>query len=158
MATINYTIETDGGNPLIEGFGWTGTLVVQDLLSAPVSSFPTSVTGTVGGLTITFTPHSTNGYYVYPSTTDANHYITFRSQNISTQYPSDGYSLDIWPLDGVNSLYNDIIAGKSWQGLIDDGPYTLSNVKYTLLYDYTPGNPTAQMWCRGGKITFTEAV
>lgn len=156
MATINYTIETDVGNPLQEGFAWTGTLEVSDLTFTPVNAQPTSVSGTVGGLTITFTPDSSNGYKVYSSTTDANHYITFRTQNISTQYPNTGYSLDIWPLDGVNSLYNDINGGKSWQGLIDDGPYYLSNSKYTLLYDYDA--PTAAMWCRGGKITFSVPV
>ena len=155
MATINYTISTDVRNEIQEAFRSTGTIQVPNLASTPGSVVPSSVTGTVGDLTITFTPHGTNGYYVYPSTTDANHYITFRSQNIATQYPSSGYSLDIWPLDGVNSLYNDIIGGKSWQGLIDDGPYNLSNVKYTLLYDYTPGSPTAQMWVRGGKIQFS---
>jgi hypothetical protein len=150
MPNVNYTIASDGGNPLLQGSGWTGTIDVPNLAVTPISAFPTSVSGVSGGLTITFTPHATNGFYVYPSN-DGNHYITFRSQDIATQYPNNGYSLDIWSA----ALYNDINGGKTWQGLIDDGPYNLNNTKYTLLYDYTPGNPTAQMWCRGGRITFT---
>jgi hypothetical protein len=150
MALVNYTISTDPGNPIVDGFAWSGTIDVSSLSNTPGSSIPTSVTGVSGDLTVTFTPDSTNGYYAYPSN-DGNHYITFRSQNIATQYPNNGKSLDIWSA----VLYSDINGGKTWQGLIDDGPYNLNSVKYTLLYDYTPGNPSAQMWCRGGKITFT---
>jgi hypothetical protein len=149
MANVNYTIATDVGNPLLEGSGWTGTIVVPSLSNIPGAAVPTSVNGVLGDLTVTFTPDATNGYYVYPSTTDSNHYVTFRSQNIATQYPNTGYSLDIWSA----TLYSDINGGKTWQGLIDDGPYNLNNTKYTLLYDYNA--PTAAMWCRGGKITFT---
>jgi hypothetical protein len=155
MANINYSITDEVGNPLIEGFTWTGTIFGVDLAETPDNSFPTSVTGVRGDLTVTFTPHATNGYHVYPSITDENHYITFRSQNIGTQYPNSGYSLDIWSA----AMYNDIVAGTpaTWQLLTENDPYNLNNTKYTLLYDYTPGAPTAAMWCRGGKINFTVA-
>jgi hypothetical protein len=156
MPNVNYTIATNLGNPFVEGTGWTGTIVVPSLSNTPGSpgNIPTSVTGVLGSLTVTFTPDATNGYYVYPSTTDSNHYVTFRSQNIATQYPNAGYSLDIWSA----TLYSDINGGKTWQGLITDSttsPYYLNNTKYTLLYDYTPGSPTAAMWCKGGAITFS---
>ena len=153
MSNINYSITDEVGNPLLEGFTWTGTIYGVDLGQTPANSIPTSVTGIVGDLTVTFTPHAINGYYVYPSTTDSNHYITFRSQNIATQYPNSGYSLDIWSV----GMYNDITAGSpaTWQLLTENDPYNLNNSKFTLLYDYNA--PTAAMWCRGGKINFTIA-
>ena len=146
MANITYTISsTTDGMP-----NWSGTIYGVDTTQTPANSIPSSVDGVVDGLTITFTPHIVNGYKVYPSTTDTNHYVTFRSQDISTQYPNSGYSLDIWSA----ALYNAINGGSTWQGLINGGPYNLNTTKYTLLYDYTPGSPLAQMWSRGGTILF----
>jgi hypothetical protein len=159
MADIKYRIFSDGGNPIIESGqagndGWTGTIFGVDLAQTPANSVPSSITATFGGLTITFTPDATNGYKVYPSITDTNHYTTFRSQNIATQYPNSGYSLDIWS----ESLYNTIAnpgnpsSPGSWQLITENDPYNLNNSKYSLLYDY--GSPTAARWCRGGKIAF----
>jgi hypothetical protein len=155
MSDINYTITDEVGNPKLDGFTWTGTIFGVNLALTPENSIPSSITGTANGVTVTFTPNAVNGYKVYPSTTDANHYISFRSQNIATQYPNSGYSLDIWSA----ALYADIVAGSpaTWQLITENDPYNLNNNKYTLLYDYTPGNPTAAMWCRGGKINFTIA-
>jgi hypothetical protein len=156
MADINYSITDEIGNPLLEGFTWTGTIYGVNLGQTPTNSIPTSITSTVGDLTITFTPDAINGYKVYPSITDSNHYITFRSQNIATQYPNSGYSLDIWSA----TMYSDISNPSSpatWQLLTENDPYNLNNFKYTLLYDYTPGSPSAAMWIRGGKINFTIA-
>ena len=152
MSDINYSI-TD----IVEGFTWTGTIAGVDLGQTPANSIPTSITGTANGVTATFTPNAVNGYNIYPSN-DGNHYITFRSQNIATQYPNSGYSLDIWSA----ALYNDIVAGTpaTWQLITENDDigagYPLNTSKYTLLYDYE--SPNAVMWCRGGKINFTIAA
>lgn len=155
MSDINYTITDDVGNPKLDGYLWSGTIFGVNLGSTPSSSIPTSVTGTIGDLTVTFTPDTVNGYKIYPSITDLNHYTTFRSQNISTQYPNSGHSLDIWSA----ALYTDIVAGTpaTWQLITENDPYNLNNFKYSLLYDYNPGRPTAAMWCKGGKINFSIA-
>ena len=152
MANITYQITTDIANPLIEGFVWSGVITGIDLGTSPLSSYPTSVSGVYGGLNISFNPHATNGFKIYASTQNTNHYTTFRSQNVETQYPNTGYSLDIWSA----ALYNDINNGKSWQALTEDGPYPLNTTKYSLLYNY--GGPNATMFIKGGKIAFDIQV
>lgn len=151
MANINYSITTDpSANPILEGFTWTGTLSNITAASTVNSSKPTSVSGTANGETITFNVDATNGYNVYPSETGDN-YITFRSQNIASQYPTSGFSLDIWSLE----LYNQIVGGATWNDLQLNSPYNLNNGKYSLFYNYN--GPNASFWCRGGKISFAVA-
>jgi len=148
MSDITYSI-TD----IVEGFTWTGTIAGVDLNATLAASIPSSISATANGVPATVAPNATNGYKIYPSN-DGNHYITFRSQNIATQYPNSGNSLDIWSA----ALYNDIVAGTgaTWQLIGESNVgagYPLNTSKYTLLYDYE--SPNAVMWCRGGKINFT---
>ena len=133
-----------------------GTITVS-ALGAPVKTeIPTSITitevATPNQTTVTWTPHSTNGFQSYGDTDgNGNEYLSWRTDNSGSQYLTSGYSFDVWS----PSLYVDIIGNsRTWVGLEDDGPYTLNTNKHTLNYYYD--GPTAVHWSKGGKIGFTN--
>lgn len=139
MATVNYTITTNVGQT------WSGTFVGVTL-GNPVNdpgNLPTSITADSGA--ISFTPEN---FQLYPADADSN-YVTWRDQPAVGQYPTTGYSLDIWS----DTLYVDIDGANTWNDLISTGTYNLSPSKNTLIYNYDV--PYAPHWGSGGTITFS---
>jgi len=73
-------------------------------------------------------------------------YVTWRTQNIATQFPTTGQSIDIWS----STLYTAINGGAQWDELTS---YSLNATKHSLVYDYDA--PYAPYYSRGGTIQFT---
>jgi hypothetical protein len=139
MATVNYTISTSVGQT------WSGTFEGVTL-GNPVNdpgNLPTTITADSGA--ISFSP---NNFQLYPADTNAN-YVTWRDQPAAGQYPTNGYSLDIWS----DALYSNIDGSNTWADLIATGTYNLSPSKNTLIYNYD--TPYAPHWGSGGTITFS---
>ena len=150
MASINYTVTAsiNGGGATL----WTGNIdfgISSPALNAiPVSgSVPTSVIG--GG--ITFVPSGVLSVQNYGGGGVNGSYFTMRGPGNPPggQYPTSGYSLDIW----CESLTNDIANSFTWQQLINTGAYNLSSAKFTLTYDYT--GRYAPFSTKGGSINFS---
>ena len=114
MATVNYTIYSNAGegNIILEGSAWTGSIYGVTSSQSIKTSVPTSVDGTAGSETVSFNVAASNGVKFYPSATDDNYYLTFRSQNIATQYPTTGFSLDIWSKQLYDYIDGLIVTGK----------------------------------------------
>ena len=133
-----------------------GTITVTYPANPVETEIPTSITitevATPNQTTVTWTPHSTNGFQSYGDTDgNGNQYLSWRTDNSGSQYLTSGHSLDVWS----PSLYEDIITdNKTWTELQDDGPYPLNTNKHTLNYYYD--GPTAVHWSKGGKIGFTN--
>ena len=141
-----------------EGLLATGSFTVASLsdLVTDVGALPSNITISSGGNTFSFTPAQFAIYPSYP-----NSYVTWRTQDIQTQYPNIGRSIDIWS----ESLYADISNAYStinWQTIITNSAglnggsgYSLNGGKFTLSYDYD--GPYAFTYSKGGYISFTSA-
>jgi hypothetical protein len=171
MANVTFEITSVSGAEILEGgqgmsggvfLGWTGTLLNIDPDLPAISARPADIDVVVSGQTYTFSPDSTNGVKNWPAgetwydiALDDNpyyNYITYKSQNSSNQYPTSGKSFDIWS----GGLWKEInFSGQSWRDIHVQDPFKLSTSKYTLVYDYTSGSPTAHCWVKGGQINFT---
>jgi hypothetical protein len=149
MASINYTVTANinGGGATL----WTGNIdfgISSPALSAITvsTSIPSSVTG--GGTA--FIPFVPTGVQNYSGGGINGSYFTIRGPgNPGGQYPTSGYSLDIW----CESLTNEIASSFTWQQLINMGAYNLSSAKFTLTYDYT--GRYAPFSTKGGSINFS---
>jgi len=146
MAIVNFTVtSTTIGSP------WSGSIdLSSNVFTNTVVSSTIPATVTAGG--ISFSPASVLGVQNYNGVDPANDstYFTIRGpNNPGGQYPTSGYSLDIWS----KTLTDDIAQGNTWAQLINTPNYSLSSAKFTLIYDYT--GRYALSWSKGGIITFT---
>jgi hypothetical protein len=137
MATVNYSIST------VSGLSWTGTFEVANFTDIVSSTVPSSFTANSGA--VSFTPAQVVSYT--SPTNDA--YVTWRSSSIGGQYPTTGWSFDIWSLN----LYNAIASSATWTTLKTTATYTLNSNKNTLVYNYD--DFYAPFYGSGGTITFT---
>lgn len=125
---------------------WSGTIEVSSFSN--VVKNDASVIITIDGTGYTF---ETDNIYGWPDDNSGlnDDYVTWRTQVISTQYPTSGKSIDIWSYN----LYQDIFVNNfTWTSLASPAGYILNDVKHTLVYDYDV--PYAPYYSRNGKITF----
>lgn len=142
MATINFAI-----TGISEGSIWSGRINTAGAGNAVVSTDLSGLSvDLLSPLTNNFTVDSSNGFKLYSGS--GTKYVTWRSQNISTQFPTTGESIDIWS----DTLYDAIFAGASWNTLIGNS-YNLLTNKWSLYYDYSI--PATFAYSRGGSITFS---
>ena len=137
MATVNYSVST------ASGLSWTGTFEVTNFTDIVSSTVPSSFTANAGE--VTFTPAQVVTY----GSPSNDSYVTWRSVSIGGQYPTTGWSFDVWSL----SLSNAINGGATWSNLQSTSTYNLNSNKNTLVYNYS--GPYAPFYGSGGTITFS---
>lgn len=150
-ATLAVTI-TSQGNP------WTVTItdinggdLVKDT-ETYINSYVNATNPNIGALfqIDTNAGPNNNKFNGYPG-----NYITWRSTRLNltyNQYPTLGWSLDIWS----NDLYTDIITNSAtWDDLAATQDYSLNDAKHSLVYNYE--NFYAPVWSKGGSLTITVA-
>lgn len=146
-----------------EGSAWSVNFSVDDAdqIRNIVSFLITCSTNTAGNFTVASSGNIdqvVNGYSSHsttnggtPSTlagSDADSYVTWRSQTTNGQFPVFGRSLDIWSV----GFYNDIMySSKTWAQIGNNVTYNLNPRKWSLIYDYS--SRTAFVWSKGGTLT-----
>jgi hypothetical protein len=134
----------------IEGFPWTVNFQSDDSTEIKtITGFNINITNPFSSPSLFFV-NSVAGY-------DSSHpYVTWRSTSSGlqyNQYPTTGYSLDIWDSVFYNNIFtsnmnwNQIITGNGSGG----ATYTLLEDKYSLVYYYD--TPNAPIYSRGGILT-----
>ena len=141
MATVYYSVNTLRDS-------WTGNFTVNnpaDLVINYDASNPSNFTA--GSLSF-----GVASFGIYPGDNNSD-YVTWRSAIPADngQYPSTGYSVDIWS----SILYSDVVGGITWNGLMGRTAeyYTLNPNKWSLVYDYDV--PNAVYYGYSGSITFS---
>jgi len=149
MADIVVTVTPDG----ISGYSsWTMLMTVSSTNSGdgPASADIPSSKVVPGDAT----PDSTNSFTPnrnkwFTTQYDQN-YVTWRSLNSDDQFPQNmsGKSVDIWS----TNLYNRFSNGDNWLAIVNNSPYTLSDDKWTLFYDYDV--PYSPYYSKTGQVSF----
>jgi hypothetical protein len=144
MAIRTITLEISSQ---IEGFPWTVNFQSDDSTAIKtITGFNINITNPFSSPTL-FSVNSVAGY------NSSHPYVTWRSTSLGLQYdqyPTTGYSLDIWDSIFYNNIFtsdmtwNQIVTGNGSGG----SSYTLLDDKYSLVYNYD--TPYAPIYSKGG--------
>ena len=156
MATATLTL-SGTPNAITEGSAWTleisnitGPDQVKDTTKY-TSSIVSATSPSLGNLfTINITSSASNNKVNGYGGSGAQ-YVTFRSTRPASQYPTTGFSLDLWS----SSLYTAIITNSNTWTNLNGTTYNLSTDKYSLIYSYS--NLYAPIYSKGGTLTITVA-
>jgi len=132
---INFSITSpDIGNP------WSGTIEVTNDAEKVLDTTTAIITSNAED--VTFTAAQSAAY---------SEYVTLRSVSIVGQFPTTGFSMDIWSSTFVEDVLSNQI---TWAGL-DGQSYSLTSDKHSLIYSYD--EPFAPYWSKGGTLSFSIA-
>ncbi len=156
MATATLTL-SGTPNAITEGSTWTltisnitGTDQVKDTTKY-TSSIVSATSPNLGNLFAIDTTSSVSNNKVNGYDGSGVQYVTFRSTIPVTQYPTTGFSLDLWS----SSLYTAIITNSNTWTDLNGTTHNLSSDKYSLVYSYTSSYPP--IFSKGGTLTISVA-
>lgn len=82
-----------------------------------------------------------------------NEYISFRTNGQTSQFPTTGYSFDLWAPTIASQIASNLTWGDSVSGLgaiLNAASATLTTNKWSVFYEYDTG--TALAWSKGGSV------